>query len=181
ETEETGLYYNRFRYYMPEEGIYTQRDPIGLAGGNPTVYGYVYDTNSQIDPWGLRCTGGNPKSQNNNSNSDLSRRGYVPKPGERTFDGFVKNNVSPNKEVTLNTNSAGFNNNNGNIGGQFKRIGADTHAGLKPHVHQPIRNVAPNGNIHGQVGSKTSNGGVTSPGPRDIRHLYDFLFNGKYR
>ncbi|MCL1923976.1 MAG: RHS repeat-associated core domain-containing protein, partial [Defluviitaleaceae bacterium] len=53
EDEETGLYYNRFRYYMPEEGIYTQRDPIGLAGGNPTVYGYVYNTNSQIDPWGL--------------------------------------------------------------------------------------------------------------------------------
>jgi len=37
---EAGLYYNRFRYYMPDEGIYTQRDPIGLAGGNPTVYGY---------------------------------------------------------------------------------------------------------------------------------------------
>ena len=32
--------YNRFRYYLPDEGIYTQRDPIGLAGGNPTVYGY---------------------------------------------------------------------------------------------------------------------------------------------
>ena len=37
---EAGLYYNRFRYYMPDEGIYTQRDPIGLNGGNPTVYGY---------------------------------------------------------------------------------------------------------------------------------------------
>ena len=53
EDEETGLYYNRFRYYMPEEGIYTQRDPIGLAGGNPTVYGYVWNTLTQLDPWGL--------------------------------------------------------------------------------------------------------------------------------
>ena len=43
EDEETGLYYNRFRYYSPEEGCYTQQDPIGLAGGNPTLYGYVYD------------------------------------------------------------------------------------------------------------------------------------------
>ncbi|WP_369075726.1 RHS repeat domain-containing protein [Lysinibacillus sphaericus] len=34
---ETGLYYNRFRYYSPNEGIYTQIDPIGLAGGNPTL------------------------------------------------------------------------------------------------------------------------------------------------
>jgi len=50
---ETGLYYNRFRYYMPDEGIYTQRDPIGLDGCNPTVYGYVYNTLTQIDPLGL--------------------------------------------------------------------------------------------------------------------------------
>ena len=26
EDEETGLYYNRFRYYSPEEGCYTQQD-----------------------------------------------------------------------------------------------------------------------------------------------------------
>ncbi len=36
-----GLYYNRFRYYDPSLGQYTQQDPIGLAGGNPTLYGYV--------------------------------------------------------------------------------------------------------------------------------------------
>ncbi|MED4732197.1 RHS repeat-associated core domain-containing protein [Aneurinibacillus migulanus] len=27
---ETGLYYNRFRYYLPNEGMYTQIDPIDL-------------------------------------------------------------------------------------------------------------------------------------------------------
>ena len=53
EDEETGLYYNRFRYYNPETGQYTQQDPIGLAGGNPTLYGYVCDTNTQIDVLGL--------------------------------------------------------------------------------------------------------------------------------
>lgn len=53
EDEETGLYYNRFRYYSPSEGIYTQQDPIGLAGNNPTLYGYVHDPNSYIDPYGL--------------------------------------------------------------------------------------------------------------------------------
>lgn len=50
---ETGLYYNRFRYYSPIEGMYTQQDPIGLAGGNPTLYGYVGDPNKYIDPLGL--------------------------------------------------------------------------------------------------------------------------------
>ena len=28
---ETGLYYNRFRYYDPSIGMYTQQDPIGLG------------------------------------------------------------------------------------------------------------------------------------------------------
>ncbi len=50
---ETGLYYNRFRYYSPTEGIYTQPDPIGLAGNNPTLYGYVNNPLVEIDPYGL--------------------------------------------------------------------------------------------------------------------------------
>ncbi|MBE1555922.1 RHS repeat-associated core domain-containing protein [Sporosarcina limicola] len=53
EDVETGLYYNRFRYYDPEQGNYTQQDPIGLAGGNPTLYGYVGNPNNAIDTFGL--------------------------------------------------------------------------------------------------------------------------------
>lgn len=56
EDEETGLYYNRFRYYSPEDGCYTQQNPIGLVGGNPTIYGYVKDTNWWLDPLGLLKT-----------------------------------------------------------------------------------------------------------------------------
>ncbi|KUF34088.1 RHS repeat domain-containing protein [Lysinibacillus sp. F5] len=48
-----GLYYNRFRYYDPEQGNYTQVDPIGLAGNNPTLYGYVGNPNITVDPLGL--------------------------------------------------------------------------------------------------------------------------------
>ncbi|WP_317044309.1 RHS repeat-associated core domain-containing protein, partial [Flavobacterium davisii] len=52
-----GLYYNRFRYYDCTIGNYISQDPIGLAGGNPTLYGYVHDSNKQIDPFGLNeCT-----------------------------------------------------------------------------------------------------------------------------
>ncbi|MEK5487401.1 RHS repeat-associated core domain-containing protein [Lysinibacillus sp. FSL M8-0355] len=53
EDVEIGLYYNRFRYYDPEQGNYTQVDPIGLAGGNPTLYGYVGNPNNSIDTFGL--------------------------------------------------------------------------------------------------------------------------------
>ena len=52
---ETGLYYNRFRYYSPDFGNYISQDPIRMAGNNPTLYGYVKDTNSWLDPFGLDC------------------------------------------------------------------------------------------------------------------------------
>ena len=81
----------------------------------------------------------------------------------------------------MHTDSPMFNNNNGNIGGIFKRFGAESHGGVSPHVHQPIRNVNPkNGNIYGSVGSKTANGGVTSPTAKDVKQLYEYLVNGKY-
>ena len=48
-----GLYYNRFRYYSPEEGLYISQDPIGLAGNNPNFYAYVHDSNTMVDPFGL--------------------------------------------------------------------------------------------------------------------------------
>ncbi|WP_286466590.1 DUF6531 domain-containing protein [Myroides sp. DF42-4-2] len=50
---ETGLAYNRFRYYDPSVGNYISQDPIGLAGGNPTLYGYVPDPTIWLDVFGL--------------------------------------------------------------------------------------------------------------------------------
>ena len=50
---ETGLAYNRFRYYSPKMGMYVSQDPIGLAGGILNLYGYVSDTNAWIDIFGL--------------------------------------------------------------------------------------------------------------------------------
>ena len=113
-----------------------------------------------------------------NSGQGFSPNGYNPQPGERTLNGYVKNNASP--EVSLHTNSAGFNNNNGIVGGDFKRFGAESHGGVSPHVHQPQRNVAPNGNIYGTVGTKTANGGVTLPTEKDVKQLYEYIVNGKY-
>jgi RHS repeat-associated protein len=52
EDVETGLYYNRFRYYDPEAGQYISEDPISLAGGlNP--HAYVDDPLRYCDPFGL--------------------------------------------------------------------------------------------------------------------------------
>jgi RHS repeat-associated protein len=52
EDVETGLYYNRFRYYDPEEGIYLSQDPIGLTGSH-SMYGYVHDPSTWVDVYGL--------------------------------------------------------------------------------------------------------------------------------
>ena len=50
---ETGLYYNRFRYYDANIGSYISQDPIRLLGNNPTLYGYVSNLNLFIDLFGL--------------------------------------------------------------------------------------------------------------------------------
>jgi RHS repeat-associated protein len=52
EDEETGLYYNRFRYYDPDAGRYISQDPIGLAGGL-SAYAYTGDPFAAVDPLGL--------------------------------------------------------------------------------------------------------------------------------
>lgn len=54
--KETNLCYNRYRYYSPETGSYLSQDPIRLAGNNPTLYAYVHDPNTWLDPFGLDCS-----------------------------------------------------------------------------------------------------------------------------
>ena len=49
---ESGLTYNRFRYYDPETATYLSCDPTGLAGGLNTQ-GYVSRPLAQADPLGL--------------------------------------------------------------------------------------------------------------------------------
>jgi len=60
--DETGLHYNRYRYYDPYSGYFVSPDPIGLLGG---LNGHAYAPNpvQWVDPLGLKsnkCT--QPKS-----------------------------------------------------------------------------------------------------------------------
>ena len=50
--DESGLAYNRFRYYDPESGNYISSDPIGLNGGEKP-YSYVHNVLDWVDLWGL--------------------------------------------------------------------------------------------------------------------------------
>ena len=50
--EETGLHYNRFRYYDPDVGRFVSQDPIGLWGGS-NLFAYAVNPTGWIDPLGL--------------------------------------------------------------------------------------------------------------------------------
>jgi RHS repeat-associated protein len=54
--EETGLHYNRFRYYDPVVGRFISKDPIGLQGGI-NVYHYAPNPVEWVDPLGLARSG----------------------------------------------------------------------------------------------------------------------------
>ncbi|MBJ8433001.1 RHS domain-containing protein [Acinetobacter pittii] len=53
--EETGLHYNRYRYYSPYVGRFISKDPIGLFGGL-NVYAYAPNPNNWVDQLGLTCS-----------------------------------------------------------------------------------------------------------------------------
>jgi RHS repeat-associated protein len=51
---QTGLYYNRHRYYDPRLGAYINQDPVGLKGGEPNLFVYVKNPIQWMDPFGLQ-------------------------------------------------------------------------------------------------------------------------------
>jgi RHS repeat-associated protein len=50
--EETGLHYNRYRYYDPGVGRFVSQDPIGLRGGS-NLFAYAPNPMGWVDPFGL--------------------------------------------------------------------------------------------------------------------------------
>ena len=180
----TGQYYLRARFYNPVLGRFLQEDVYRGDGLNL----YAYCKNHPVgyyDPSGYMCESkANPGKKSGstsvvqpNHGQGFSPKGYNPQPGERTFEGYVKQTSDP--EISLYTKSSGFNNNRKGVGGQFKRFGANEHYGLSPHVHQPVRNTPPNGMVFGRTG-KDVGIDVFSPNKKDIKQLYDYLNNGKY-
>jgi RHS repeat-associated protein len=61
EDSETGLHYNRYRFYDPDSARFMVQDPMGLLGG---LNGYAYAPNPTIwvDPLGLAKCGPRPRT-----------------------------------------------------------------------------------------------------------------------
>ena len=78
--DESGLAYNRFRYYDPQSGNYLASDPIGLEGGE-TPYAYVHNPMGWVDPFGL--AGCKPPKPNKGTLSQVQKNKKV---GDRVRD-----------------------------------------------------------------------------------------------
>ena len=90
---ETGLHYNRFRYFDPDMGMFTSRDPIGLNGGM-NVFQYAPNPTGWIDPFGLA----------NCMLSAADRRGMGPEPSDmsRPHRHHIVREKAPTKWSTEN-------------------------------------------------------------------------------
>lgn len=82
---ETGLHYNRFRYYDPDMGMFTSRDPIGLQGGD-NVFAYAPNPTGWVDPLGLASTAAS-------LGSDLEKANNARRAENGTSGGGVARNV----------------------------------------------------------------------------------------
>ncbi|WP_211006624.1 RHS repeat-associated core domain-containing protein, partial [Pectobacterium versatile] len=74
---ETGLYYNRHRYYDAESGQYLSPDPIGLLGGM-RPQGYVTNPLMWIDPLGLSNSSILDKAMGGQVGDKLSAHHVIP-------------------------------------------------------------------------------------------------------
>lgn len=146
---ESGLCYNRFRYYDPECGRFIQQDPIGLVGSN-NLYHYAPNPTAWLDPFGLaEChesgDRGRRKAQKDLEdsghtivaeevtmvvNGERIRADFVTEKGGRLYVFEVKNGTG---RLTENqTNSGVFNiSNPANQNGEIRTSGGSSPPGTR--------------------------------------------------
>ena len=88
EDAETGLYYNRFRYYDPNAGSYVSQDPLRFETKHLDFYCYVHDTNIWIDVFGLLELF---RSVSRSEFFDMKNSGWRPNGGSMEGKWFAEN------------------------------------------------------------------------------------------
>jgi RHS repeat-associated protein len=81
---ETGLHFNRYRYYSPELGRYLQSDPVGIGGG-PNLYAYTTNPLKRVDVLGLGCPAGGSGKGPPTDNDDQEENEFDDEPTIRTW------------------------------------------------------------------------------------------------
>jgi RHS repeat-associated protein len=97
--EETGLHYNRYRYYDPDIGRFVSKDPIGLQGG-VNVYQYAPNPVQWVDPLGLATVSNAP-------DFDTARRGAFEKAGMTNPENVAFSKMDPVTGTVVEFKGAG--------------------------------------------------------------------------
>lgn len=92
---ESGLHYNRYRYYDPDVGRFISPDPTRLMGAM-NLYAYVFDPNMWVDPLGLvvNTTADRTHITYVGSKGGKPYVGYASTPGDRTGSQVLSNRYS---------------------------------------------------------------------------------------
>ncbi|WP_269769939.1 RHS repeat-associated core domain-containing protein, partial [Pectobacterium parmentieri] len=95
---ETGLCYNRHRYYDAESGQYLSPDPIGLLGGiRPR--GYVHNLLEWVDPLGLTEKDGKEIPERGYHNETYAPKPVKPEDAVDKWDGFLGPGPGPHTNI----------------------------------------------------------------------------------
>jgi RHS repeat-associated protein len=76
EDGETGLHYNRHRYFEPVAGMFLSQDPLGLVAGE-NIYALAENGLSWVDPLGLAC---GPAAKQNRRGQWIDAKGKFARP-----------------------------------------------------------------------------------------------------
>ena len=152
--EETGLHYNRFRYFDPDMGMFTTRDPIRLLGGS-NAFQYAPNPTGWIDPFGLseetvrrtQTTGDTDVQSSRAARREAMRRQNIPTSQSYqsglTSDGIDGSGGQMYKEtITTGGRNSGGSHTIGEIkvhpeGHSFPPSNSNPATYEKPHYHGP--------------------------------------------
>ncbi|WP_409281003.1 RHS repeat-associated core domain-containing protein, partial [Pseudomonas defluvii] len=99
---ETGLHYNRYRYYDPLVGRFISKDPIGYAGGL-NLYVYAPNPIFWIDPLGLARI---YKKAPYHGTVDNSVKSRAPTDGQLALDNSIQVKESSPRRVGVDAGSS---------------------------------------------------------------------------
>jgi RHS repeat-associated protein len=152
--EETGLHYNRYRYYDPEAGRFISSDPIRLLGG-VNFYEFGPNTAEYIDPLGLSAASDLPRMQGKS----------VPRVGSiLTSAGFVKTKDNGINETWKHTDGSEV-----RVHKYGNKCPCSYKSGNNAHIHK-----------EDSVGNQLNDRGIASSNPNEthigIRNPSDLPF-----
>jgi len=106
EDQESGLHYNRHRYYNPQTAQYLSPDPLGLEGGF-TPQSYVHNPNGWIDPLGLAGCNGTKRIDNSVIGKPRTGSAYKLPDGQHGFNDIIDNYAGDAAKFDIPTKGPG--------------------------------------------------------------------------